>query len=139
MTKLSIFIACALVSWTTLGAGPAKEYHNLLPKPKANLEKSQAPGAVSLVQPQAFAKLKAGAITLEWSTANEAQAYHVQVAKDPQFKWLIKDEHFVNGSSIQVTDLPVGQVFWRVAAKKPGNMAAHWKSPFTQSSFEVTE
>lgn len=115
-----------------------KPYRNFLPQPKANKLLATLPFKVKLVSPKAFSKV-GSSVTLNWEPSEGAETYHVQVAKDAAFKWIIAEDHFVTNTQFEASNLPAGQVFWRVAAGRPKNMAAHWKTIFTSSSFEVAE
>lgn len=136
--KVAIFTSTFFVGSLALaGSGGGKAYQNLLPQPKANKVMATPPAQVSLVSPAALSKVQGTSVELEWTTVADAQTYHVQVAKDAAFKWIIAEDHFVKSNTFNATNLPKGQIFWRVAASKPQNMAAHWKSLFSSSSFEV--
>jgi hypothetical protein len=77
--------------------------------------------------------------TLKWK-AEGADTFHVQVATDPRFKWLVIDDHYVKANSFDLKALTKGQqYFWRIAARKPDNDAGNTKGFFKTSSFEVTE
>jgi hypothetical protein len=117
----------------------SKSYLNLLPQPKANKILATIPKKVILKSPEPLSKVKETSVLLEWAPSEGAETYHVQIAKDPAFKWILQEDHFVTATQFQATNLPKGQIFWRVAASKPKNMPAHWKSSFSASSFEVIE
>lgn len=117
-----------------------RDNNALFPQPKADVAgKGTAPKAVQMIAPKFHATVPAGTVTLSWNASEGADAYHVQVATDPAFKWLKADEHFVNGTSFEAKDLEKGKTYyWRVAPWKNGNMAAANKGTFTPSVF-VTE
>lgn len=132
-----------LITLQLLAAGDAhqgedKAYRNYLPPKKAQSAKAKAPAQVSLLSPKAFEVINSAEAQLTWQASPTADSYHVQVATDPNFKWLIHNVTDVKDTNFKATQLPKGQVFWRVAAQKSGNMAAHWKSIFQASSFEVS-
>lgn len=136
-------IILALISTNSFAAGDAnhgedKAYRNYLPPKKAQSAKAKAPAQVSLISPNAFEVIKATEAQLTWQPSPTADSYHLQVATDPNFKWLVLNVTDVKETNYKATQLPAGQVFWRVAAQKSGNMPAHWKSIFQASSFEVT-
>jgi hypothetical protein len=143
VAHIMTLIVSLSLSLTTLAAndshGEEKAYRNLLPQPKANKALATPPRKVELKSPEALSKVTGTNVLLEWTPSEGAETYHIQVAKDPAFKWIIQENHSVKSTSFQATNLPKGQIFWRVAAQKPGNMAAHWKSVFTSSSFEIVE
>lgn len=83
-----------------------------------------------------MAQLAQGPVTLRWQAAENADVYHVQVAKDPAFKWLVKNEQNVQGTSLEVSELEQGNNYWwRVAARKPANDPKYTKGFFSRSSF----
>lgn len=128
----------------TAGAHEAGGEHRdntaLFPQPKADVaNKGTAPKPVELVAPAMHAKVAGSSVKLEWKASDGANSYHVQVATDPNFKWLTADDHWVKGTSFEAKDLEKGKLYyWRVAPWKDGNMAAANKGFFTPSSF-VTE
>jgi len=136
---LVIALSLPLLSLAADSSGSEKAYRNLLPPPKANRALSTLPSKVELKSPEALSKVAGNTVQLEWAPSESAEAYHLQIAKDPEFKWIIQEEHFIKATRFEVANLPKGQVFWRVAASRPQNMEAHWKTVFTSSSFEVVE
>lgn len=125
--------------------GKAAEHHDAaaghghsigVKQPEANVALATRPGKVTLVEPKALAKVS-GAVTLKWTPAEHADVYHVQVAKDPRFKWFVVNEQNVSGDSFQTPALEPGPYFWRVAGRKPSNDPTWTKGFFTTSSFEV--
>jgi hypothetical protein len=96
------------------------------------------PSKVTLESPEAFAKIQGGTATLKWTESKGADSYHVQVATDPNFKWLIKNENFYKGTTMDLSGLEAGkQYFWRVAGMKADNQPEYLKGFFTMSSFEA--
>lgn len=106
------------------------------PQPQADKSKATTPGRVTLTEPKALAKVS-GAVTLKWTPSAGADVYHVQVAKDPRFKWLVVDNHNVAADNFQTPALEAGSYFWRVAGRKPSNDPSWTKGFFTTSSFDV--
>lgn len=107
-----------------------------IPQPVADLSKSTLPGRVTLTEPKALAKV-GPTVTLKWTASEGAEVYHLQVAKDPRFKWLVVDNYQVTGDSFETPNLEPGPYFWRVAGRKPLNEPSYTKGYFTTSSFEV--
>lgn len=106
-------------------------------QPPVVREKGMIPGKVTLSQPKALAKISGNSVALKWEKM-DGVVYHVQVAKDPRYKWIVTENHEVSGESFEVSNLEAGQqYFWRVAARKPGNDAGYTKGAFTASSFET--
>jgi hypothetical protein len=109
---------------------------NLLPQPTPNKEKGTRPSKVTLESPAALSKVSGGAVTLKWSESKGATAYHVQVATDPNFKWLVTNENFVKGNTFEVKGLEAGkQYFWRVAGMNPDHTTEYVRGDFVWSSF----
>lgn len=106
------------------------------PQPEADKTKATLPGRVTLSEPKALAKV-GGTVDLKWTAATGAEVYHLQVAKDPRFKWLVIDNHNVTGENFQTPALEAGPYFWRVAARKLSNDPTYTKGHFSSSSFEV--
>jgi hypothetical protein len=107
-------------------------------QPKTQLEKAVLPMNVDLVSPKVLEKTPEN-VTLKWK-AEGADTFHVQVATDPRFKWLVIDDHYVKANSFDLKALSKGQqYFWRIAARKPDNDAGNTKGFFKTSSFEVIE
>ena len=145
---LSVLTFVVLVAGVFSTAGAASDAHGEghgdgahhsvgVPQPVADPSKATRPGRVTLAEPKAFAKLKAGTVNLTWKSAEGAESYHVQVATDPRFKWMVSEEFFVKGESFTTPDLKPGTYFWRVASKRPGNDPSWTTGFFTSSSFVV--
>lgn len=120
------------------GAKAERDNGSLFPQPQAEISKATPPAKPELLQPAFQAVVTGENVTLTWKEVASANAYHVQVATDPNFKWLKADEHFVKGSSFEVKGLEKGHLyFWRVAGWKNDNMAGTNKSFFATSAFET--
>lgn len=112
--------------------------NSLFPQPEKNPAVSNRPLPVKLSSPSFLSSVSAGSVKLEWAPSEGASAYHVQVATDPQFKWLVINETAVKGNNYDFTKAEAGkQYFWRVAATKYENVSMFTKSLFTSSAFEV--
>ncbi len=118
------------------GHGPEKPYDlEIIKQPVSDVENGTRPAMPVLQSPEALAKTGTN-VTLKWQEVKGASFYHIQVATDPNFKWLIVDEHNFPQTSFQPQGLTAGQnYFWRVAARKPDNFASYTKSFFSSSSF----
>ncbi|MCX7674458.1 MAG: fibronectin type III domain-containing protein [Bdellovibrionaceae bacterium] len=119
------------------GSGHKTGHGPGIPQPQSILHLGQAPKAPTLVSPAPLSIVASKNVELQWTPEPEAFTYHVQVAKDPMFKWLIHENHEVKENRYSVTDLPRGTIFWRVFSQKPQNQAGLWKSSAAWSSFEV--
>lgn len=108
----------------------------LFPQPTPNKAKSTQPDAPTLVAPAFNATTGGGNVELKWNPVNNANGYHLQVAKDPNFKWLVVEQNPMTETSYTVIGLEKGKTyFWRVAAYTLGNTQSYSKSWFTKSSF----
>ncbi|MBO9665859.1 MAG: fibronectin type III domain-containing protein [Bdellovibrio sp.] len=125
------------------GGGHSKEalgekMNELFPPKQADMEAQAVPAKPELTSPEYFAAIKTDSVTLKWKDAEGAQVYHVQVATDPNFKWLVANEQEVKGTSFDVTKLEAGKhYFWRVASVRPDNWKTFRKSYFAMSMFET--
>lgn len=127
ITVLSVSMALA----SSGGSHP-----ELFPKPVADKTMSTPPAKVTLTSPTYLQKIAEDSVTLKWQAVETADVYHVQVASDANFKWIISQDYFVKTTEYTVTGLDAGKnYFWRVAAVKSNNMDGHIKGPFTMSSF----
>lgn len=136
MMVMAGFFSNALAAEDAHGEGHGHGHDVGVPQPVADRSKVAVPGRVELTEPKALAKVDA-TVTLKWTASAGADVYHVQVAKDPRFKWLVVDNANVTGESFQTPSLDAGPYFWRVAGRKPTNDASYTKGFFTTSSFEV--
>ncbi|MFS4459203.1 fibronectin type III domain-containing protein [Bdellovibrio sp. HCB2-146] len=113
----------------------AAKMNALFPPKEANPARRDVPAKPELVSPAYFATIKADKANLEWK-AIEGVEYHVQVATDANFKWLVANEYHVKGNNFEVAGLEAGHhYFWRVAAVKPNNWNTFRKSFFATSMF----
>lgn len=129
------------------GHGAAHEDHHAALAAKMNSlfpEKQKNPAAVvrpeptKLVAPKFLDKVAGGVVKLTWAAAANATTYHVQVATDPNFKWLVANELSVAGTSYDVAKLEAGKrYFWRVASVKADNDSMYTKSLFVSSAFDI--
>lgn len=145
---LFILISVLLVTFSLsqaepehLGQAGAKAKHDpgsLFPQPKPNKSKTTPPPATELMEPAFMAKINGNTVKLKWSSVAGAENYHLQIATDPNFKWLTLDNHYQKTISYDVTDLSPGKTYyWRVAAVRNSNDATYIKGDFVKSMFEV--
>lgn len=119
------------------GGGDAK-LHVGVKQPDMVKEKATLPGKIEILEPKTLSKVSGTAVTLKWTPAAGAKVYHIQVATDARFKWLLTENHNVTGESFEVANLQQGQqYFWRVAGRSPENDPSWTKGFFATSSFEV--
>lgn len=115
-----------------------KEMNSLFPPKHKDPAHSASPNTVKLTSPKFLAQISGASVKLEWSVAEGASNYHVQVATDPNFKWLIANDAFVKGTSFEATQLEAGKkYYWRVAAVKGQNDSMFTKSLFVSSVFSI--
>lgn len=111
---------------------------SLFPKPQAREGRNVIPNKPNLSAPKFFASMPTDKVELTWSAVDGADEYHVQVAKDPEFKWLIKDDNHHKGTSLELTNLEAGKhYYWRVSTVKNSNWDTFRKSYFATSMFET--
>lgn len=123
---------------TAAAHGPKNDPGKLFPQPKMNKTKSTPPGKTELIEPAFMAQVPGSTVTLKWNSVDTAENYHLQVATDPNFKWLKVNENFVKRPSYDLSGLEAGQkYYWRVAAVKNSNDPMYIKGPFEVSSFET--
>jgi len=110
----------------------------LFPAPKADLSKSARPSKPELTDPSYRARIDSENVTLKWNQVSTADAYHLQVATDPNFKWLLVNEELLKANSYDVKGLAKGHhYFWRVAALKTNNASTFMKGWYSLSTFET--
>lgn len=111
------------------------EMNSLFPAKQQNPKLSARPSVVEITAPKFLSKV-AGPAKLEWKEARGANTYHVQVATDPNFKWLVAEDHFVKTNTFDFATVEAGKkYFWRVAAYNTDNDSMFTKSNFTSSVF----
>ncbi|MGE5087195.1 MAG: fibronectin type III domain-containing protein [Bacillota bacterium] len=116
-----------------------EKMNSLFPPKQADLAAQAVPAKPDLTSPAYFAAINGTSTTLKWKSAEGAEVYHVQVATDANFKWLVAENHEVKDTSFEVTNLEAGKhYFWRVASVRPDNWKTFRKSYFATSMFETT-
>ncbi len=118
--------------------GLTEKMNALFPQPTDKAEKRDVPAKPELVSPAYFTSIKGDKVTIQWKAVTGADEYHVQVATDANFKWLVKEDHHAKETSMEVAGLEAGKhYFWRVAAVKTKNWDTFRKSFFAMSMFET--
>ena len=111
---------------------------DFFPTKQANKEVTARPEKVTLLEPKALSQVSGNQVTLKWKEAAQADSYRVQVATDPNFKWLVTNEDFYKATSYELKGLESGKhYFWRVYAFKSENDPGYLSSYSNLSSFEV--
>lgn len=114
----------------------AEKMNSLFPEPQAQPEKRAVPAKPDLSSPAYFSEVKGDKVELKWTAVPGADEYHVQVATDPNFKWLVANEYHHKTTSFEATGLEAGKhYFWRVSAVKSKNWDTFRKSFFATSMF----
>lgn len=116
----------------------SKEMNSLFPQKQKDPSASQRPAIVQLMTPKFLEVISSSSAKLNWKVESGATNYHVQVATDPNFKWLVADDHWVKGNTYEVTKLEASKrYYWRVAAVNDGNISMYTKSLFVNSAFDT--
>jgi hypothetical protein len=116
----------------------SKKMNSLFPEKEANLAERTTPEKPALTNPAYFSSISGTTVKLEWKEAKDAEEYHVQVATDPNFKWLVAEDFALKTTSFEVSNLEAGKhYYWRVASVKPNNWKTFRKSFFATSMFET--
>ncbi len=111
--------------------------NSLFPEKQKNPAVSARPEQTTLAEPKFLAKVPAGTVQLKWSETAGATNYHVQVATDPNFKWLVINDHWIKTNSFDFIAAEAGKrYFWRVASVKNDNISMYTKSLFVSSAFD---
>ncbi|MGZ3690197.1 MAG: fibronectin type III domain-containing protein [Pseudobdellovibrio sp.] len=118
-------------------AANAAKMSSLFPTKQKNAELGARPATTEITAPSFLATVGAGSVKLEWKAVPTATDYHVQVATDPNFKWLVANEKFVKGTSFDFKAEAGKRYFWRVASFKGDNNPSYTKSNFVGSVFNV--
>lgn len=116
----------------------SKKMNSLFPTKEANLEDRKIPAKPSLTSPTYFSSIAGNTVKLTWSPGEGAEEYHIQVATDPNFKWLVAEDFSHKETSFEFAQLEAGKhYYWRVASVKPNNWKTFRKSMFATSMFET--
>jgi hypothetical protein len=138
LVSVLVFVTALTTAVQTLANETGVDMNALFPPPQANVTLGERPDKPELTTPGYFQKISDSKVTLQWKASPNAEVYHVQVAKDPNFKWLVKEENLYKGTSLDVTGLEGGKhYFWRVSGMKPDNKAGHIQGFFSASMFET--
>ena len=126
----------AVLTFSIFSQANEKDWNKLFPQPKLETKLGLTPGKTTLLSPDFMQQVSGAKVELRWKDVSDAPEYHVQVATDPNFKWLTVDQNNVKENKFEVSGLEAGKTyFWRVASVNTGKVKTHQKSPFVQSSF----
>lgn len=140
MNKL-ILAALVLFSLSTFAndehEATEEHFKPLYPLKVANKDVATKPAQPELLEPKTFSTVSGDSVTLKWKEAAGADSYHVQVATDPNFKWLVGDAPLYRSTSFEVKGLEAGKhYYWRVAGMKSTNDQEFTKGSFARSMFK---
>jgi hypothetical protein len=111
--------------------------NSLFPEKRPDRATVQTPAKVQLSSPAFLASVGAQ-VKMEWQESFGGAEYHVQIATDPNFKWLLVNEKFHKATSYEFNAPEVGKkYYWRVAGFNRNNTASYTKGPFSSSVFVV--
>lgn len=135
---MKLFTSIILVLFGISAFANAEKVAKVMPQPVADKAKATLPSKVELVEPKAFATVSGTSVELQWKAATGATSYRVQVAKDPNFKWLVTQQDFVKDTKFTISGLEAGAEYhWRVFPWAKENDPT-WTSGFaTRSVFTV--
>ncbi len=116
----------------------SKTATNFFPKKEADRTLAIRPVAPELLEPVFMTKVTNGAVTLKWKEVPGTTNYHLQLATDANFKWLVVNEVLYKGTYFEAKNLEAGKhYYWRVASQKGDNEPTYTKSGFNKSMFET--
>lgn len=140
LKTLVILTTSSLIGFSAVAAEGGGHHEIGFPQPVPEKAKAKRPAQPELLEPKALSKISGSSATLKWAPVENASVYVVQVATDPNFKWLITNNSAVSETSLQLSGLEAGKMyFWRVAASIPSNTASYTQGVFKASSFETTK
>ena len=116
----------------------SKKMNSLFPEKVKDPTQSTRPLQVKLQSPKFLEVVSAPSTKLTWEAGEGATSYHVQVATDPNFKWLVANDYWVKTNTFDATKLEAGKrYFWRVASVKESNISMYTKTLFVSSAFDT--
>ena len=115
----------------------AEVLNSLFPEKQPDRAMIQVPAKITLTSP-AFLATVGSEVEVKWDESFGGFEYHVQIATDPNFKWLLVNEHFYQGTSYNFKAPEAGKkYYWRVAGFSKNNTPSYTKGPFSNSAFVV--
>jgi len=142
MKIFTILFALTVISFPGLASDSQKGHGshgtNFFPKKEANRALATRPSAPELLEPKALSQVTGTQVTLQWKAVENADSYRLQVATDPNFKWLLEQRDSYPETSFNLTGLEAGKhYYWRVYAWKNNQEPGSTSSFSSVSSFEV--
>lgn len=139
MKSIILALTIMALGFSAIANEEAKEEAtNLFPPKQADKSKGTTPSKVELIEPKSFSEVAGPRVELQWKAAEGATSYKVQVATDPNFKWLVTEKDFLTETKFAVDGLESGKEYhWRVFPWKKDNDPT-WTSGFpTRGTFTV--
>lgn len=144
LVSLLTFVLILGLSYSTLAGEHAgkeeshRDMNALFPTKQPDLGKVVTIAKPVLVDPQFMSAVTGDKATLKWKEVVGADVYQVQVATDPEFKWLVNENKVVRGTSLEVGSLEKGKkYYWRVRSQKTTNDNGYQTSMAAWSAFTV--
>ncbi len=135
---MKLFTSIILVLFGFSAFSNPEKMSQVMPQPVKDKSKSIVPGKVDLLEPKAFSTVAGTTVELQWKASEGATSYRVQVAKDPNFKWLVTQQDFVKETKFSVSGLESGTEYhWRVFPWAKDNEPAWTTGPSSRSVFTV--
>jgi len=140
MKKIALICFVLFTSNKLLSAGSEEKiWKPIYEKPAPIKEKAMSPSAIKKLSPAFFSSINSNTVKLSWTQSAGAKLYHLQIAEDANFKWLVVDKNMFEGTSFEFTNFkPASHYYWRVAGINPDNKESYIKGPFSSSMFEVS-
>jgi hypothetical protein len=133
----TILISILLASSQVMAAGGAHTWKPLYNPIEPAKELSTKPDQPSELKPEWYTSVSDASVTLTWKEVPGVTGYHLQVATDPMFKWLVVNENYLAGAQFTVNVEKGKQYYWRVAGMKKDNEPSYIKSAYARSMFET--
>jgi hypothetical protein len=135
MIKLLSLCVLTLFAFNSLAAS---EGGQLFPIKQPIKELTTRPETPKNLDPAPFAQVGTN-VVLKWGASEGANQYHLQVATDPNFKWLVYNGETETNTSYALSGLEAGKFYyWRVWSKKSNNDPTYMKSAaFARSVFKT--
>jgi hypothetical protein len=140
MKKISLVLFVLFTTSHLFAAGKEEKiWKPIYNKPNPIKEKATTPMTIEKLAPAFFSSINSNTVKLTWSESVGAKLYHLQIAEDANFKWLVVDKNLFEGTNFEFTNFKTGMhYFWRVAGVNPDNKESYIKGPFSSSMFEVS-
>lgn len=133
MIKTIFALLFTVISSVSFAGGNLKPLFEQKP---ADTSVTTAPEAIKVIEPSWFAKLPSTSTVLKWTASPTATHYQLQVATDPNFKWLVTNETVVKDTQFNLSNLEKQtQYYWRVFPVKGDNEASYLKGKYAKSMF----